>query len=37
MPEYAVIAAAIIVVSYITFGLVGSGVNSAMATVLAAL
>jgi Flp pilus assembly pilin Flp len=37
MPEYAVIAAAIIVVSYLTFQKVGTAVNATMATVLAAL
>jgi Flp pilus assembly pilin Flp len=37
MPEYAVIAAAIIVAAYITFGIVGTDVNSTMQTVVTAL
>jgi Flp pilus assembly pilin Flp len=37
MPEYAVIAAAIIVAAYVTFQAVGTGVNTAMTTVLGAL
>ena len=37
MPEYAVIAAAIIVAAYITFQTVGTDVNSTMNTVIGAL
>ncbi len=37
MPEYAVIAAAIIVAAYVTFGSVGSAVNTTMGKVLTAL
>ena len=37
MPEYAVIAAAIIVAAYVTFQAVGTAVNTTMTTVLGAL
>ncbi len=37
MPEYAVIAAAIIVAAYVTFQSVGTAVNATMTTVLGAL
>ena len=37
MPEYAVIAAAIIVAAYVTFQTVGTDVNATMLTVVKAL
>ncbi len=37
MPEYAVIAAAIIVAAYVTFETVGGDVNKTMGTVVTAL
>ena len=37
MPEYAVIAAAIIVAAYLTFRTVGTDVNTTMNTVVSAL